>query len=689
MKFSKFRLRDLAGRPFSFALGHRRQVKPHRPVQPLCEPLEPRVVLSQNLVVTNTADSGTGSLRAALMAANGVATPSHILFDIPTTDPGFVDVHHSGKFQPGDYWSIAPAAALPSITASVFLDGWSQGGHDYHGRPLIELNGSGAGDGVDGLVLDGGQGSTVRGLDIDRFGGNGIVIQGGGRDTLTGDFLGTDVTGTVALGNGFAGVFITASSFNIIGGTGPGERDLISGNQVQGVHIEGTSSVGNHILGDLIGTDISGDIALGNGPVNEPYIGDGVRIEGARFNLVGGAGPGEGNVLSANTSDGIDIREGAMGNVVIDNNIGTDASGTLPLANHEDGVYLQGASDNLIGGLISGDANVIGGNGDNGIFLYGSSDGNVIAGNFIGTNARHGGGLGNGSNGEYEGVFLWRGYDYPGTGYNYPTGPSNNVIISNTITNSSASGITVGLSLAENSTGNSVLGNSIYGNNALGIDLGSDTNPPLPNDPGDTDTGPNNLQNYPVLASPTAHGHGTFTATGTLNSLPNTLFRIELFANPVPASTAYAQGETYLGFVNVVTDKNGNAAFSFTYNAVTGQPVLTATATNLQTGDTSEFSAAVQPAQPGPLALADGSVHLTVGPAISFGTAVGFAFEQVAPVNPVPRQQVQPTLADQVDRWPALVTNSFAGFSWDSMDGKPGWSLEQIEYFTAFKAKSP
>jgi len=58
-------------------------------------------------------------------------------------------------------------------------------------------------------------------------------------------------------------------------------------------------------------------------------------------------------------------------------------------------------------------------------------------------------------------------------------------------------------------------------------------------------------------------------------------------------------------------------------------------------------------------------------------------------VNPVPRQQVQPTLADQVDRWPALVTNSFAGFSWDSMDGKPGWSLEQIEYFTAFKAKSP
>src|SRR5207248_2679907 len=128
--------------------------------------------------------------------------------------------------------TIAPLSALPTITDPVILDGTTQPG--YAGSPLIELDGSSTGPDTDGLVITAGS-STVRGLAVNRFSGAGILLRTNGHNVLAGNYLGTDPTGTVAWGNGVAGVLIDSSSDNTIGGTGAWERNVISGNLGHGI----------------------------------------------------------------------------------------------------------------------------------------------------------------------------------------------------------------------------------------------------------------------------------------------------------------------------------------------------------------------------------------------------------------------------------------------------------------------
>src|SRR5262249_10840403 len=158
----------------------------------------------------------------------------------------FADANHNHRLDPGDYWSIRLTTALPAITAAVTLDGWSQGGAGYHGQPLVEVDGRNAGPGADGLVLADHQHSTLRGVVIDRFPGTGVVLEGGGGNQLAGNFIGTDATGQRAAGNHLAGVLLDGSADNVIGGTGAGEGNLVSGNDFQGIHIGGADSTGNH-----------------------------------------------------------------------------------------------------------------------------------------------------------------------------------------------------------------------------------------------------------------------------------------------------------------------------------------------------------------------------------------------------------------------------------------------------------
>lgn len=133
----------------------------------------------------------------------------------------------------------------------------------------------------------------------------------------------------------------------------------------------------------------------------------------------------------------------------------------------------------------------------------------------------------------------------------------------------------------------SILGNRIFANAEPGIDLAQDGI--TANAPG-VRTGPNNLQNYPVLATAV----GT-SVTGTLNSTANTSFRIEVFANP----TAVRQGEVFLGSVTASTNGGGNANFVATVPVLTEGQFVTATATNA-TGDTSEFAAPLVATAGGP-----------------------------------------------------------------------------------------
>jgi parallel beta-helix repeat protein len=302
------------------------------------------------LTVTNANDSGPGSLRQAILDANTVAGPDTIVFNLA-----------------GSGWhTIVLLSGLPAVTDQVIIDGTTQPG--YAGRPLIELNGAGAGA-VSGLQLVAGN-STVRGLVINRFAGDGIRIQTGGTNVIEGNYIGVSTNGTAVLGNGGDGVMITSPG-NLVGGATAGTGNVISGNATNGVHLSGTSARGNAIQGNYIGTDASGNMAVGN-------LGEGISLFRAGSNVIAG------NVISGNAKSGVYFSQAETTNNLVQGNfIGTTAGGNQPLGNASSGVSIWSANGNVVGGQIAAARNIISGNRLDGIFIT-NSVGNWIAGNYIG-----------------------------------------------------------------------------------------------------------------------------------------------------------------------------------------------------------------------------------------------------------------------------------------------------------------
>ncbi len=192
---------------------------------------------------------------------------------------------------------------------------------------------------------------------------------------VQGNLIGTDVTGTTALGNGQDGVVIRGEPNNTIGGTTPGARNVISANNISGVRIQNIpglgiiSASGNLVLGNFIGTHISGRVALGN-------RGPGVSIDASANNTIGGIQAGARNLISGNRSGGLVIRNipslgitGASGNLVLGNFIGTDISATVALGNRGPGVRIDASADNTIGGTTQGAANLIAANSSPGVLV--------------------------------------------------------------------------------------------------------------------------------------------------------------------------------------------------------------------------------------------------------------------------------------------------------------------------------
>jgi parallel beta-helix repeat protein len=341
---------------------------PIRKARLAVESLEDRTVPS-TFLVTNVNDSGPGSLRQAILQANSQPGQDTIRFNIAGAG-----VH-----------TIALKSALPGITDSLIINGASQPG--YAGKPLIELNGANAGTLVDGLYITASY-STVRGLAINRF-NNAEIELDASYSTISGDYLGTDATGTKAFSRGRVGLLVQNASADII------KANVISGNPSDGIDLYSCNS--NTIQGNLIGVDASGQHALGNGGV-------GMYLLDSSYNLLGGSSSGQGNVISANGSSGIWIDaelSASIENHVQGNFIGTDRSGTLRLGNSHDGVDLQSrnSNSNSYGNEIGGSApwlngswgsvpagvgNVIAFNGGVGVYQYGGhSFNNPIRGNSI------------------------------------------------------------------------------------------------------------------------------------------------------------------------------------------------------------------------------------------------------------------------------------------------------------------
>jgi len=569
-------------------------------------------------VVTNVNDSGPGSLRQAIFDANANPGADTINFNI--TGPSL---------------KIQPLLGLPDIIDPVVIDGSTQPG--FSGAPIVELNGSMSA--VRGLFVNA-PGSTIRSLVINGFSTGGIIIgTGGGGSHVEGCYIGTDVTGKIAIPNTGAGVSVFSSN-NVIGGATLSARNVISGNFEAGVRVRlfccmGVNSAisGNVIQGNYIGVTAQGDKALGNGRegVDVSTSAGDVSVSNT---LIGGAAPGAGNVISGNNFDGILIGSfTTTGTTVQGNRIGTSANGISKIPNGGDGIHIDLGNNNVIGGSAPGAGNLISGNGKvssglgRGSGISVGSLNNVIQGNLIGTDATGTGPLGNLD----DGIFGGRNTTVGGTGAG-----EGNVIAFNGLRGISNNGAIA--------TANSYRGNSIHSNGAsgspftpgLGIELGPAG--PNANDPGDSDTGANNLQNFPIISSVMAGG-GSTNVKGSLNSSASTSFNLDFYRNTSCDPSGNGEGEHFIGSTLVTTDASGNANFDTTFAVSTASSeVLTATATDLS-GNTSEFS---------PCATV-GSIGLSIGDvSAAEGNSGTTSFSFPVTLQSAATQDVTVTFATQV-----------------------------------------
>ena len=391
---------------------------------------------SVSALIANPGPGGLISLRDAITAADNTAsaTPITIDFDIPGSGTQTINL----------------LSALPAITNSVIIDATSQPG--YAGTPLVQLQGTAnpyngldisanhvtieglsiygfsAGNGIQitsasgtviqadyvGLAADNSVGANGTGIVLSDatnsiiggttaaqrniISGNtygGMRLESGSSgNVIEGNYIGVDVTGTATRANSLDGILITGAPNNTIGGVAAGAGNVISGNTGPGVDITGAASTGNVVAGNYIGTNAAGTAALGNSS-------DGIEIS-ANNNLVGGTAAADRNLISGNLSDGIFITSG-NNNQIEGNYIGTDVTGTAALANADEGVEIAGGTGNIIGGAVAGAGNVISGNGQLGVWLYGNSSlntsSNFVEGNLIGTDATGMAALGNGYGG--------------------------------------------------------------------------------------------------------------------------------------------------------------------------------------------------------------------------------------------------------------------------------------------------
>ena len=394
--------------------------------------------------VTNVNDSGAGSLRQAINDLNLSVDPANT-------------IEFSGLA------GVAPvkinlATDLPEIYIPVTIDGYTQPNSQVNTAtdgstnavPGVELCGNGFSL-LRGLVLvSPADDSTIRGLVVNEFGSSGILVMANNA-IIAGNFVGTDATGTLNKRN-MAGIELDYGSGNRVGGTAIEDKNLVVGCY----NFRGTKAAipvfqsnNNVIEGNLIGTDKTGTVSLGLSSC-------GIFLNASSGNTIGGVTEASRNIISGNTNGlfgvlmlddsdsnivqnnyigtdltgsfalpngrGVGVRvssnntisdnlisgnkfegvllgieptsEGIVNNVISTNKIGTDASGSSVVPNGRDGVVVQAR---LQDSVISG--NLISGNKGNGVFIGGSSENTIIQGNYIGTDMNGVLPLGNGGNG--------------------------------------------------------------------------------------------------------------------------------------------------------------------------------------------------------------------------------------------------------------------------------------------------
>jgi len=508
-------------------------------------------------------------------------------------------------------------ARLLASLVGVGVDGVTAVGNGVRGVAVS--------DGADGAGVGGpgtGEGNTISGN-----GGAGVEVTGTSTTgvLVVGNRVGTDVSGTAAVPNA-VGIVVSGGADTTIGGASATASNVVSGNASYGIEVWSADVVGASILGNLVGVDEAGATALANGV-------DGIIVhDGASSVMVGGGGADDGNLVSGNGGHGVSVH-GATDVDVFGNLIGTDVAGTSPLGNSGDGVRVAGSAANVdVGGAGSGEGNMVVANGAAGVAVRGSGVSGVrVRGNLVGTSPGGAAGLGNAGPGVEvadgaAGVQV--GGDQAGDGNRicaHPVGVSidgagsdgtvvqgnilgvapGDLVLGNGVgvaISGGAAGSLVGGPGAGNEithcagagvvvtgagVGHTLSGNSIHDNGGLGIDLDDDG--VTANDPGDGDSGPNDLVNFPVIASAVANrGTGTTTVAGSVDTASPEQGVVELFASSQPDPSGYGEGELFLGAVVPAADGSFTAT-------VAGQPAesVTTAAFTDGAGSTSELGPAI------------------------------------------------------------------------------------------------
>jgi hypothetical protein len=505
---------------------------------------EPAHALAATWVVTSTADSGPGTLRWALQTA---VTSDTITFD-PAVFPSSSPV------------TVTLASALPAITqGALIIDGSNAG---------VILDGSGLGSG-DGFYIAS-NGNVIKGLQILYFPDNGVQIDNGAKNnliggnnstpggactgecnlisgnggygvhvegsgtmsnTVSGNYIGTNISGTTAISNTGDGVAISNGAlYNTIA------DNLISGNGWMGLSIAGAETMSNTVSGNLIGLDVNGATDLGNAK-------HGILIQsGARGNVIGGTTAEERNIVSAN-HDGSGIRiehADTIGNIVVGNYIGTDASGSVAWGNAHGGVSIDwGAKQNRIGGTTAGERNIISGNDYNGVGIFDSGTmSNTVSGNYIGVNASGTSALPN----QKEGIEIsdWASYNLIGG----DTAGERNIIVANR---------DAGVSI----WGAGTMSNTVQGNR-IGLDLDG-ARQAFPTDMAISPDYANDCTLY--VATLSTGAHKSTDCGDTWSEVNNGLTEYRLMQVEIPpdatdADTVYALAEN--GYLFVTTDGGAN-----------------------------------------------------------------------------------------------------------------------------------
>lgn len=393
-------------------------------------------------IVTNTNDTGPGSLRAAIYYANQHPGTT-ITFNIPNSDPGFS----------GGVYTIRLTGNLPALTATgTSIDASTQ--PLYAGTPIVALSGedlvlpeSGF---VNGITILGSN-STVRGLAMYGFSWNGVGIlhPGASNNHIESCYIGIKPNGTTPIPNALQGILISdGASTNSVGSNPP---NVISGNHEYGVLIIDSTTTGNRVQGNRIGTNANGTAAI-------PNAKSGVGIwGGAHGTLIGGvASAAERNIISGNTEYGVWISDIATTpNTIQDNYIGTNAAGTGAVPNQSGGIILTGGThDNVVG-----PDNVLSGNVSAGLWITGAHSNRIID-NIVGLNAAGNAALPN----SVAGIYI---LDFA----------QDNIVSGNVLSGNSSEGVriadanTTGNWIYKNLVGTDASGTSAIGNGFAGLTI--------------------------------------------------------------------------------------------------------------------------------------------------------------------------------------------------------------------------